>query len=105
MVMICVELFAIAPKNTAALLNRHQVVYLHIAEVNWDAAPDTPLAFKQVIGSGLADRIGFGRPFVANPDLPVQLAQGYPMTAHDPDTLFGGGERGLTAYPVYLNAT
>ncbi|UXI03665.1 alkene reductase [Photobacterium sp. TY1-4] len=113
----------------AALLNRHKVIYLHIAEVDWDDAPDMPVAFKQAIrsqfdgvliyagryftpqdqaakaeqaiASGLADMIGFGRPFVANPDLPVRLAQGFPVAAHDPDTLFGGGEKGLTDYPVY----
>ncbi|CAH8239374.1 hypothetical protein VAE122_3060156 [Vibrio aestuarianus] len=26
---------------TAALLNKHGIVYLHIAEVDWDDVPDT----------------------------------------------------------------
>lgn len=108
----------------AALLNRHRIVYLHIAEVDWDDAPDTPLSFKQAlreayqgvliyagrynlekaeqaINAGLADMIGFGRPFVANPDLPERLRQGYPLAEHDPNTLFGGGEAGLIDYPSY----
>ncbi len=108
----------------AKLLNRHNIAYLHIAEVDWDDAPDTPLEFKralraafsnvliyagryqpetghQAIDDGLADMIGFGRPFVANPDLPARIAHGYPLATHDPNTLFGGGEHGLTDYPTY----
>ncbi|MEE1673974.1 alkene reductase [Agarivorans aestuarii] len=108
----------------AALLNKHNIVYLHIAEVDWDDAPETPKAFKQAlrkafkgvliyagrykadsaklaIEEGLADMIGFGRPFVANPDLPARLEHGYPLAEHDPNSLFGGGEKGLTDYPSY----
>lgn len=108
----------------ASLLNKHGIVYLHIAEVDWDDAPDTPVSFKralreayqgvliyagrydgpkaeQAIDEGLADMIGFGRPFVANPDLPERLLHGYPFAEHDPNTLFGGGEKGLIDYPAY----
>lgn len=108
----------------AALLNKHRIVYLHIAEVDWDDAPDTPRSFKQAlreayqgvliyagrynahtaeqaINDGLADMIGFGRPFIANPDLPERLKHGYPLAEHDPTTLFGDGEKGLTDYPTY----
>ncbi|MDB1125011.1 alkene reductase [Vibrio algarum] len=108
----------------AALLNKHSIVYLHIAEVDWDDAPDTPVSFKRAmrkafqgvliyagrynadkaehaINDGLADMIGFGRPFVANPDLPERLFHGYPLEEHDPNTLFGGGEKGLIDYPTY----
>ncbi|MGL5654165.1 alkene reductase [Vibrio misgurnus] len=108
----------------AALLNQHGIVYLHIAEVDWDDAPEMPVSFKralreayqgvliyagrysaekaeQAIEQGLADMIGFGRPFVANPDLPARLQHGYPLAEHDPNTLFGGGEQGLTDYPTY----
>ncbi|QYK03414.1 alkene reductase [Shewanella zhangzhouensis] len=108
----------------AALLNKHGIVYLHIAEVDWDDAPDTPVSFKralrdayqgiliyagrynaekaeQAIEDGLADMIGFGRPFIANPDLPERLLHSYPLTEHDPNTLFGGGEKGLIDYPTY----
>ncbi|MCU8238712.1 alkene reductase, partial [Vibrio vulnificus] len=53
------------------------------------------------IDDGLADMIGFGRPFVANPDLPERLLHGYPFAEHDPNTLFGGGEKGLIDYPTY----
>ncbi|MCC4833174.1 alkene reductase [Shewanella sp. 1_MG-2023] len=108
----------------AAMLNGHNIVYLHIAEVDWDDAPETPLEFRQAvreaykgvliyagkydaakggqaINDGLADMIGFGRPFVSNPDLPNRIKNGYPLVAHDPATLFGGDEKGLTDYPEY----
>ncbi len=108
----------------AALLETLNVVYMHIAEVDWDDAPDTPAEFKtairqaytgtiiyagryngnkaaQAINDGLADMVGFGRPFISNPDLPTRIANDYPLTAHDPDTLFGGAEKGLTDYAAY----
>lgn len=108
----------------AKLLNGYGIGYLHIAEVDWDDAPDTPLAFKQALrdafqgvlilagrydaakaeqtlNAGLADMIGFGRPFIANPDLPNRIRHGYPLAEHDPNTLFGGDEKGLTDYPEY----
>ncbi|MGL5949666.1 MAG: alkene reductase [Aeromonas sp.] len=111
----------------AACLNALNVVYLHIAEADWDDAPLMPVTFKQalrqafnntliyagkydaekaraVLAAGLADMIGFGRPYVANPDLPERLAAGLPLAAHDPDTLFGGGAKGLTDYPLFSSS-
>ncbi|RPF09817.1 N-ethylmaleimide reductase [Vibrio crassostreae] len=108
----------------AAYLNLYKIVYLHIAEVDWDDAPETPKAFKaavreafkgvliyagkydsergeQAVAEGVTDMVGFGRPFVANPDLPARIQNGYPLAAHDPNTLFGGAEKGLTDYPEY----
>jgi len=108
----------------AALLNKHKIVYLHIAEADWDDAPQMPLAFKralrsayqgiliyagkysaaratQAIENGLADMIAFGRPFVANPDLPSRIKNNQPWAPHDPETLFGGTEKGLIDYPRF----
>lgn len=108
----------------AKVLNKHNIAYMHIAEVDWDDAPETPVEFKrdmresfsnvliwagkydaekaeQAINDGLADMIGFGRPFVSNPDLPSRIENGHPLAPHDPNTLFGGAEKGLTDYPVY----
>lgn len=110
--------------GAAKALNKHNIAYLHIAEVDWEDAPDTPVEFKQqvresfdnvliyagkydaekaqaALDANYADMIGFGRPFVANPDLPSRIQNGYPLAAHDPDTLFGGQEKGLIDYPVY----
>lgn len=108
----------------AVLLNELNVVYMHIAEVDWDDAPDTPSEFKtavreaykgtiiyagryntekaaQALETGLADMVGFGRPFISNPDLPSRIKNDYPLAAHNPDTLFGGAEEGLVDYPEY----
>lgn len=108
----------------AVLLNQHNVVYLHIAEVDWDDAPETPLSFRQAvraaykgvliyagrynaekgsqaINENLADMIAFGRAFIANPDLPKRIKADYPLALHDAETLFGGTEKGLTDYPEY----
>ena len=51
---------------------------------------------REAIAAGWADLVAFGRPFVANPDLPERLRTGAALTPHDRNTLFGGGERGLT---------
>ena len=106
------------------MLNTHKVVYIHIAEVDWDDAPETPKAFKsavreayqgvliyagryndkkgaQAITDGVTDMVGFGRPFIANPDLPNRIKNGFPLAVHNPDTLFGGAEQGLTDYNEY----
>jgi N-ethylmaleimide reductase len=108
----------------AALLNTLNVVYIHVAEVDWDDAPETPKAFKsgvrsayqgvliyagrydgekgtKAIEDGVTDMVGFGRPFVANPDLPNRIKNGYPLAMHNPETLFGGAEQGLTDYLEY----
>lgn len=110
--------------EAAKLLNKQGIAYIHIAEVDWDDAPDTPESFKQnlrkafnqciilagkynpekaqqALEQGYADMIAFGRPFVANPDLVTRIKHQYPLAEHNPETLFGGAEQGLTDYPVY----
>ncbi|MBH0020154.1 alkene reductase [Pseudoalteromonas sp. SWXJ133] len=104
-------------------LNKASVGYMHIAEADWDDAPLMSVEFKHAIrkaysgvliyagkytkeradkalSEGWADMIGFGRPFVSNPDLPARLKQGKPLNSHNPDTLFGGAEQGYTDYPT-----
>ncbi|WP_420997669.1 alkene reductase [Cupriavidus sp. 30B13] len=49
--------------------------------------------------AGTADLIAFGRPFIANPDLPARLFAQAPLNTPDPATFYGGGERGYTDYP------
>jgi N-ethylmaleimide reductase len=48
---------------------------------------------------GRADLIGFGRKFLANPDLPERLRRQAPLNREDPSTFYGGGEKGYTDYP------
>ncbi|WP_130618678.1 alkene reductase [Dyella amyloliquefaciens] len=107
----------------AKLLGTLGIAYIHIAEADWDDAPHMPVEFKQklraafpgtliyagkytaeraraALSEGWADLIAFGRPFVANPDLPERLRTGAALNTHDRATLFGGSAHGLTDYPV-----
>ncbi|MGY4494057.1 alkene reductase [Pseudomonas sp. TE3610] len=100
------------------------IAYLSLAEADWDNAPELPADFRQVVrdtfsgaiiyagkytaergnrvlDAGLADLIAFGRPFIANPDLPRRLAHGLPMNPLDAASMYGGTERGYTDYPVH----
>ena len=53
------------------------------------------------LASGKADAVAFGVPFIANPDLPARIVNGWPLNPVDPATLYGGTEAGFTDYPVY----
>ncbi|PTB19700.1 alkene reductase [Trinickia symbiotica] len=55
---------------------------------------------ERAIANGRADLIAFGRPFLANPDLPARIAGGHPLNTPDPATFFGGTEAGYTDYPA-----
>ena len=104
-------------------LQARNIAYLHLSEADWDDAPLMSVEFKksirkaysgvliyagkytkeradEALSEGWADMIGFGRPFVSNPDLPARLKQGKPLNSHNPDTLFGGAEQGYTDYPT-----
>ncbi|MBP5856178.1 alkene reductase [Marivibrio halodurans] len=99
------------------------LAYIHIAEADWDDAPAIPVSFRRslralfpgavivagqydkergerIIADGLADLVAFGRPFIANPDLPRRLAECLPLATLDPETLFGGDAVGYTDYPA-----
>ena len=47
---------------------------------------------------GRADMIGFGRKFLANPDLPNRFRQHAHLNADDPATYYGGGPTGYIDY-------
>lgn len=51
------------------------------------------------LSTGWADLVSFGRPFISNPDLPERLRRGAPLNELDPETLYGGAEKGYTDYP------
>ena len=52
------------------------------------------------VAEGRADLVAFGKPFIANPDLPVRLRLGAPLNPPDRATFYGGDERGYTDYPA-----
>lgn len=54
---------------------------------------------EQVIASGHADMVAFGRAYIANPDLVERLRTDAPLAEPDPETLYGGGAHGYIDYP------
>ncbi|HYD59142.1 MAG TPA: alkene reductase [Noviherbaspirillum sp.] len=108
----------------AKILGDLRVGYIHIAEADWDDAPTMSPAFKEALrivypgtliyagrydktravealDRGWADLIGFGRPFIANPDLPHRLRHGHALRQGDTSTYFGGGVAGYIDYPSH----
>ena len=49
--------------------------------------------------SGKADLAAFGRPFLANPDLPYRMEKDLDLTQPDFQTFYTPGEKGYTDYP------
>ncbi|MBQ4830035.1 alkene reductase [Alteromonas sp. MMG017] len=105
----------------ASLLQALNVGYIHIAEADWEDAPIMPEGFKEALRliykgtiiytgkydlakaqlalqNNWADLIGFGRPFIANPDLPSRLFKGLPLNIPQEDYFFGGNHIGYTDY-------
>ena len=48
----------------------------------------------------LADMVSFGKLFLANPDLVARFRQDAELNTPDPDTFYGGNEKGYTDYPA-----
>ncbi|MEN6670326.1 alkene reductase [Psychrobacter sp. B38] len=106
------------------VLEQAGIAYLSIAEADWDNAPDLPESFYQAVRAEFSgciiyagkytveksidmlskdygDLFAFGRPFIANPDLPERIANNLPLNEVDPDTMYGGTEIGYNDYPRY----
>ncbi|WP_305799049.1 alkene reductase [Methylococcus sp. EFPC2] len=52
------------------------------------------------IADGKADAIAFGVPYIANPDLVERYARNAALNEPDPNTFYGGDEKGYTDYPT-----
>ena len=52
------------------------------------------------LAAGRADLIAFGRPFIANPDLPARLAAKAPLADMQADKLYTPGPEGYSDYPA-----
>jgi 2,4-dienoyl-CoA reductase-like NADH-dependent reductase (Old Yellow Enzyme family) len=107
----------------AAALSELGIAFLEVREPDYDGTngkaerpPVAPLmrrAFKggfvlnsdytqakgqAALDAGLADAISFGRPFIANPDLPRRFAERLPLSKDEMETWYAGGERGYIDY-------
>jgi N-ethylmaleimide reductase len=110
----------------AAQLNRFGLAYLHIIEprVKGNVTIDEgqgPIAAEQLrkvfrgkiiaaggfepdtaesaIEHGVADAVAFGRYFVANPDLPLRIKEGFALTKYDRNTFYTFDSVGYNDYP------
>ncbi|GAA1706748.1 alkene reductase [Kribbella yunnanensis] len=54
----------------------------------------------QALADGRTDLVGFGRPFISNPDLPLRLATGAPLAESDRATYYTDGDEGYIDYPT-----
>ncbi len=106
------------------VLDNYRLAYLHLLE-NTAAAPGEPNRItditrryrtvyhgtlitnsgydrdrgNEVIRGGQADLVAYGRPFIANPDLPERFRIGAAVAEGDPATFYQGGVRGYVDYP------
>nr|WP_018174562.1 MULTISPECIES: alkene reductase [unclassified Thioalkalivibrio] len=55
---------------------------------------------RQRIDAGRCDLVSFGRPFIANPDLPERFRRHAELNEWDEATFYGGDEHGYTDYPA-----
>lgn len=55
---------------------------------------------EAAIARGETDLVAFGKPFLANPDLPARFKQNAPLNAPDIATFYQGEARGYTDYPA-----
>jgi N-ethylmaleimide reductase len=110
---------------TVEKLNGYKLGYLHIVETaqNSKGSSEEDLAMsahlrtlwkglyivnggydrqrgEEAIRTGHADAIAYGRPFLANPDLPRRLQLRAALNEPDPTTFYGGGAAGYTSYPA-----
>lgn len=100
-----------------------QLMYLHVLDHSAMGAPAVPASLKaelrslfkgpfilaggfdrdsaeQALVEGCADLIGFGRPFLANPDLVARMKSGAALNAPDMSTFYTADEKGYTDYPT-----
>jgi NADPH2 dehydrogenase/N-ethylmaleimide reductase len=59
----------------------------------------TPERAADIVDSGEADAVAFGRLFLANPDLPARIRTGGPYNSPRPFGIFGGSDIGYLDYP------
>jgi N-ethylmaleimide reductase len=101
------------------------LLYLHVLDHSAMGAPSVPKEFKQkmrkafdgpfILAGGFekesadkalngeeADLIGFGRPFISNPDLVERMKNNVELTTPDMDTFYTADAKGYTDYPTKI---
>ncbi|MDQ5905976.1 MAG: N-ethylmaleimide reductase [Pseudomonadota bacterium] len=108
--------------HVANALRPFGLAYLHVLEGDMTGQPAPPVDYAAIkaafagpylanngydrnraiaaVASGTADLIAFGRPFIANPDLPARLQQNAPLAEANTKTFYAGEEKGYIDYPA-----
>ena len=60
-----------------------------------------PKGAEEIVTTGDADLVAFGRHFIANPDLPKRIRFGLPLNPYDRSSFYGGNAHGYTDYPFH----
>jgi N-ethylmaleimide reductase len=107
--------------------SRRGIAFLHIAEPDWAGGAELTDEFRRqiragfngllifcggysaaeadaLIANGIGDAVGFGRPFLANPDLVERFRVGASLNVPDQTTFYGGDARGYIDYPTLKQA-
>ena len=111
----------------AEQLSQRGLAYIHLNEPNWAGGDVTfPEGFRdqmrqrfsgrliycgnydeerarQRLEESTVDAVAFGRPFIANPDLPERFRLQARLNEPDPSTFYGGAAEGYTDYPFLDN--
>ena len=115
--------------HLARELDKIGIAYIHLVDHSSGGAPEVPLSIKKTIrdafkntliltggytmsdaerdvNSGLADLVGFGKPFISNPDLVDRFKKNFPLNIKmDASTFYTPGSKGYTDYPVFEEET
>ena len=59
---------------------------------------------NRLIAAGIADSIAFGRPYIANPDLPARFVTSAQLNQINWPTVYASGPKGYIDYPALLTA-
>ncbi|SEJ81978.1 2,4-dienoyl-CoA reductase [Sphingobium sp. AP50] len=62
----------------------------------------TPERAEAEIAAGVGDAVAFGRPFIANPDLPYRIREHLPIATDDASTWFTQASEGYNSYPAAI---
>ncbi|HVW57097.1 MAG TPA: alkene reductase [Rhizobiaceae bacterium] len=85
------------PRLGPALKDAFGGVYIANQELTLESA-------TELLARGEADAVGFGKLFIANPDLPQRLMLNAPLNPPQPETFYEGGPNGYTDYPALKEA-